>query len=399
VLALPEDVLTDEAEAPAAPRYQRIAAAPAAERVEQLAAAVARAQRPIVLAGGGGWTAAACGDLHRFAEAWRLPVACAFRFQDVFDNEHPQYAGDVGLGIHPKLAKRIREADVALVLGPRLGEITTGGYSLFEAPVPRQTLVHAHAGAEELGRVYAADVPIHAGMPELAAALAQLAPPSNRRWEAETAAAHAEYLEWSAPVRCPGSLQLAEVVRHLRDRLPPDAIVANDAGNFAGWLHRFYRYRRFKTQLGPSSGAMGYGLPAALAAKSVHPERVVVAFAGDGSFLMTGNELATAMRHDLRIVALVVNNASYGTIRMHQERQYPERVHATDLTNPDFAAYARSFGASGEVVERTEQFAGAFDRALAAGVPAVLELRVPVEAITPSTTITAIRAEAKRRRP
>jgi acetolactate synthase-1/2/3 large subunit len=286
---------------------------------------------------------------------------------------------------------------VALVLGPRLGEMTTGGYSLFEAPVPRQTLVHAHAGAEELGSVYAADLPIHSGMPELASALARLEAPAQCRWEGETAAARAEYLEWSAPAPIPGPLQLAQVVRHLRERLPPDSIVANDAGNFAGWLHRFFRYRRFKTQLGPTGGAMGYGLPAAIAAKSLHPDRVVVAWSGDGSFLMTGSELATAMRHGLAVVSMVVNNGSYGTIRMHQERNYPERVFATDLTNPDFAAYARSFGAFGAVVERTEEFAGALDRALAAGGPALLELRLPVEAITPSTTIAAIRAEAKGR--
>ena len=286
---------------------------------------------------------------------------------------------------------------MALVLGPRLGEITTSGYTLFEAPVPRQTLLHAHAGAEELGRVYAADVPILATMPELAAALAQTKPRGAPVWASETAAARAGYEAWSAPVRIPGSLQLPEIVHHLRERLPADAIVANGAGNFSSFLHRFHRYRRFKTQLGPTSGAMGYGTPAAVAAKSVHPDRVVLAVCGDGDFLMTGQELATAVQYGLPIVVLVVNNGMYGTIRMHQERHYPGRVYGTSLSNPDFAAYARAFGAHGELVEATEQFAPALERALAAGRPALLELRLAEEAITPSTTLSAIRDDAMKR--
>lgn len=394
VLALPEDVLTERAEAPAAPRHQRSAAAPAPERLARLEALLGRARRPIAILGGSGWTAEACADLRRFAEAFELPVACAFRFQDLFDNGHRLYAGDVGIGINPRLAQRIRDADLVLALGPRLGEMTTGGYVLLEVPAPRQTLVHAHAGAEELGRVYAADLPIHAGMPELGAALARLRPAAPPPWGGETAAARADYLGWSAPVRVPGPLQMAEVVKHLGERLPSDAILANGAGNFSTWLHRFHRYRCFRSQLAPTNGAMGYGLPAAIAAKSVHPERTVVAFTGDGCFLMTGQELATAVRHRLAVVALVVNNGIYGTIRMHQERSYPGRVHGTDLANPDFAAYARAFGALGEVVEATEQFPPALERALAAGGPALIELRLPEEVITPSTTLSAIREKA-----
>ena len=269
VLALPEDMLTEEAEASATPAYQRVAAAPAGDRIARLVSLLSEAKKPIAIAGGSGWTEQGCLDLRQFAESWRLPVACAFRFQDLFDNDHPQYAGDAGIGINPKLARRIQDADVVLVLGPRLGEVTTSGYTLLEAPVPRQTLVHAHAGAEELGRVYAADVLIQASMPELLAALAHSKPRGTPVWADETAAARAEYEAWNAPVRIPGSLQLAEIVHRLRERLPADAIVANGAGNFSSFLHRFHRYRRFKTQLGPTSGAMGYGTPAAVAAKSV----------------------------------------------------------------------------------------------------------------------------------
>jgi acetolactate synthase I/II/III large subunit len=399
VLALPEDMLTEEAEARAAPHWQRVAAAPSPAALARLATLLGGARRPIAILGGSGWTSGACADLRRFAEAWQLPVACAFRFQDLFDNDHPQYAGDVGIGINPKLAQRIKDADLALVIGARLGEMTTSGYTLLEVPVPRQTLVHAHAGAEELGRVYASDLPIHAAMPELAAALAELRPSRDPPWAAETAAARADYVAWNTPVRVPGPLQMAEVVRHLRERLPPDAIVTNGAGNFSAWVHRFHRYRRFKSQVAPTSGAMGYGVPAAIAAKAVHPDRIVVAFAGDGCFLMTGQELATAVQHQLAVVVIVVNNGAYGTIRMHQERHYPGRVHGTQLTNPDFAAYARSFGASGEVVEATEQFPAAFERALAAGKPALLELRLSAEVITPSTTLSAIREQALKRRP
>jgi acetolactate synthase-1/2/3 large subunit len=394
VLALPEDMLTEEAEAPAAPRYQRVAASPSPEQIACLAALLASAQRPLVIAGGSGWTSEACAGLQRFAEEWRLPVTCAFRFQDLFDNDHPQYAGDVGLGINPKLARRIQETDLALVLGARLGEATTGGYTLFEVPVPRQTLVHVHSGAGELGRVYAAQLPINAGMPELIAALGQLHPAAAPSWTAETKAARAEYEAWNAPVQVPGSLQMAGIVRFLRDRLPPDAIVTNGAGNFASWVHRFYRYRRFRSQLGPTSGAMGYALPAAVAAKSVHPQRMVVAFSGDGDFLMTGQELATAVQYALPLIVVLVNNGSYGTIRMHQEHKYPGRVHGTALRNPDFAAYARSFGGLGELVEKTEQFAPAFERAVASGLPAILELRLSEEVITPHTTLSAIRERA-----
>jgi len=398
VLALPEDMLTQEAEAQAAPRAQRTAAAPAPEQIGRLRALLERAHRPIVILGGTGWTGEACASFRRFAEAWQLPVTCAFRYQDLFDNDHPLYAGDVGIGVNPKLARRIQDADLVFAIGPRLGEMTTSGYTLLEVSSPRQTLVHAHAGADELGSVYAADLAINSGMPELSASLADLQPGAKPGWTAETASARAAYVEWNAPIRVQGPLQMAEVVHHLRERLPADAIVANGAGNFSSWVHRFHRYRRFKSQLGPTSGAMGYGVPAAVAAKSVHPERTVIAFSGDGDFLMTGQELATAVQYRLPIILIVVNNGSYGTIRMHQERKYPGRVHGTHLQNPDFAAYARAFGAFGETVETTEQFAPAFERALAANVPALLELRLSEEVITPTTTLSAIRERALQQR-
>lgn len=398
VLALPEDMLSEPCQAmPAAPEYQRVAGAPAPAQMARLRAMLEGAQRPLAILGGSGWNAQACADVRQFAERWDLPVTCAFRFQDLFDNTHPQYAGDVGLGINPALARRVKDADLILAIGPRLGEATTSNYSLFEIPRPRQTLVHVHSGAEELGRVYAADLPINAGMPEMAAALAGLdGPAAVPRWRAATAEAHAEYVAWNTPQPIPGPLQLGDIMKQLQARLPADAVITNGAGNYAIWLHRFFQYRHFKSQLAPTSGAMGYGVPAALAAKAAQRERTVVALAGDGCFLMSGNELATAMQYGLAIIVLVINNGQYGTIRMHQERHYPARVHGTALTNPDFAAYARSFGAFGEIVEDTAQFLPAFERALASGLPAVLELRLPAEAITPATTLSALRAQAQR---
>ncbi|MCM2549383.1 thiamine pyrophosphate-binding protein [Burkholderia glumae] len=399
VLALPEDVLSEPcAPQPAPPAAKRIAAAPSEAQLAELRERLARAERPMVIAGGSGWSVDACADLRRFAEAWQLPVACAFRYQDCFDNEHPLYAGDVGLGINPALARRIHAADLLLVLGPRLGEATTGGYVLLEIPKTRQTLVHVHQGADELGRVYAADLPIVSGMPEIASRLAALAPPERLPWAGSAAEAHAACLAWRRPLPMPGRVQLGEIIQQLRERLPHDAIVTNGAGNYAIWLHRHYAYRQFRSQLAPTSGAMGYGVPAALAAKSLYPQRVAVALAGDGCFMMAGNELATAMQYGLAIVVIVVNNGHFGTIRMHQERHYPHRVHGTVLTNPDFAAYARAFGAHGETVVETAGFLPALERALASGLPALIEIRVPQEACTPAATLEQIREQGRRAR-
>jgi acetolactate synthase I/II/III large subunit len=400
VLALPEDMLHDPCPTPQPQRYRRVAPAPSPASMAELAERLAAARKPLMILGGRSWDATACADIRRFAENWRLPVACAFRFQDLFDNRHPQYAGDVGLGINPKLAARVKEADLVLAVGPRLGESTTSGYELFAIPRPRQTLVHVHAGTDELGRVYAADLPINSGYPEFAAAAAALPPPAAVAWDngevSEAAAGHDAYLAWSAPTTTPGELQMGEVMRLLRDTLPADAILTNGAGNYAIWLHRFYRYRQLGNQLAPTNGSMGYGVPAAIAAKLAHPERTVIAFAGDGCFLMNGQELATAAQYDARVVFIVVNNGMYGTIRMHQEKHFPARVLGTQLMNPDFAALARAYGLHGETVTRTADFAPAFDRAQAAGRPALLELRVDPEAITPGATLSQLRAAAQK---
>jgi acetolactate synthase-1/2/3 large subunit len=399
VLALPEDMLSDPCPAvPATPRFQRVAASPAPAQIERVRALLENARQPMLILGGSGWTAGACDDMRRFAESWQLPVGCAFRYQDLFDNAHANYAGDVGLGINPALGRRIGEADLLLAIGPRLGEATTGGYTLLDIPKTKQTLVHVHQGAEELGRVYAADLPIVSGMPEIAAALAALEPGAAPAWAGSAEDAHRAYLEWHRPRPMQGDVQLGEIMVQLRERLPEDAFVSNGAGNYAIWLHRHFAYRRFKTQLAPTSGAMGYGVPAALAAKALYPERIAVALAGDGCFMMAGHELATAMQYGLNAIFIVVNNGHYGTIRMHQERHYPDRPHGTALTNPDFAAYARSFGAHGETVVKTAEFLPALERSIASGLPALIEIRVPKEVSTPSATLEQIREQGRKAR-
>ena len=399
VLALPEDMLSEPCpRVPGAPPFRRVAASPSAAQIEDVRARLENAERPMVIAGGSGWNAQACADLRRFVETWQLPIGCAFRYQDTIDNDSPNYAGDVGLGVNPALAQRIREADLLLVVGPRLGEATTGGYTLLDIPKTRQTLVHVHQGAEELGRVYAADLPIVSGMPEIAAALAALEPRRAPAWAGTAEQAHRAYLEWRAPRPMLGNVQLGEIMAQLRARLPADAIVTNGAGNYAIWLHRHFAYRQWRTQLAPTSGAMGYGVPAAIAAKALYPERTVVAFAGDGCFMMSSQELATAVQYGLNVVFVVVNNAHYGTIRMHQERHYPGRTHGTGLTNPDFAAFARAFGAHGETVEQTADFLPAFERCVASGRPALIEIRVPQEVSTPAATLDDIRAQGQRTR-
>jgi len=396
VLALPEDMLSARADAADAPRVEPVSAAPDQALVAVAAAKLAAARRPLAIVGGSRWDAAACDTLRAMAEALALPVACAFRNQDLFDNRHPLYAGDVGIGISPKLAARVRDADVLLVIGERLGEMTTSGYTLLTPPVTAQTLIHVHPGAEELGRVYQPALAIAATPGAFLAALA----PEARRVTADVAArgkaARAEYEEWQAPRAVPGSLDLWQIVRWLDARLPDDAIVTNGAGNYSTWLHRLYRYRRFRTQLAPYVGSMGYGVPAAIAAKAVHPDRVVLSWNGDGCFLMNGQELATAVQYGLAIVFVVVDNGMYGTIRMHQERTYPARVYGTDLVNPDFAALARAFGAEAETVARTEEFAPAFERAQAAQRPALLHLKLDPQAITMNASIDALRDTALR---
>jgi acetolactate synthase-1/2/3 large subunit len=395
VLALPEDMLTDRVETPDAGPYKRVEAHPGAEDMATLKAMLAQAERPFVIVGGGGWTEQAGRDLMAFAEANDVPVGTSFRCQDYVDNHHRCYAGLVGIGIDPTLAKRIKETDLLIVIGARLGEMTTGGYTLIDIPCPKQKLVHVYPGPDELGRVYQAELPINAASPRFCAALKALGRVGGPSRAADVAACRKAYEANLMHGAMVGPLDMGEVMAVIRKRLGPDAILANGAGNYATWAHRFYRFGRYRTQLAPTNGAMGYGVPAAIAAKLARPEQTVVCFAGDGCFLMTGQEMATAAQFGANVVFLVINNGMYGTIRMHQEREYPARVFGTELKNPDFAAYARSFGAHGEIVERTAEFAPAFERALNAGKPALIELRVDPESITPRTTLSAIREQAQ----
>jgi len=394
VLALPEDMLCERALPVEISPAAKIEAHPGADDMARFADLLAGAERPMVILGGSGWDEQACSDFRTFAETNALPVACAFRYQHLFNNTHELYAGDVGIGINPKLSAMVQDSDVILALGPRLGEMTTGGYSLLDIPTPKQKLIHVHAGAEELGRVYQPTLAINASPRAFTKALTKLGPvTTGSRGRAQSA--RTNYVQWTEPTASPGGVNLSEIMVWLRDNLPADAIVTNGAGNYSAWIHRFYRYRGFGTGLAPTSGSMGYGTPAAVAAKRVHPDRTVVAFAGDGCYLMNGQELATAVQYDIRLIIVVVNNSMYGTIRMHQEREYPGRVMATELKNPDFAALAQAYGAYGETVTRTEDFAAAFARALDAGKPALIELKTEAEAITPSTTLSAIREAAQ----
>ena len=399
VLALPEDVLVDEADVADAVAFTPAQAAPGDVELERLHGLLQASERPLVVVGGAPWSARAHDELGAWCQASSLPVACAWRCQDYVDNASPAYAGHLGLGPDPRLAARARDADVLLAVGTRLGDIETGGYDYLAIPRPRQALIHVHPDPDELGRVYQPRLAIVASPERFAAALAALPPLDPAAWRERTEQARAEYAENLSPrADLPGALDMGAVMAFLRARLPVDAILTNGAGNFSVWAHRFYEFRRFRTQLAPTSGSMGYGVPAAVAAKLVHPDRIVVAFAGDGDFQMTGQELATAMQEGTAPVVLVVNNGMLGTIRMHQERHYPGRVSGTGLVNPDFAALARAYGAFGEAVERTEEFEAAFEAALASGRPALLELRVDPEAITPRHTIAEIRAAAEARR-
>ncbi len=400
VLVLPEDMLTTPTAAPVLPRVLPAHAWPAPGALRDLRAMLVAAERPLLIAGGSGWDAEACAALQRFAENWQLPVANGFRFQDTFDNRHPLYAGDVGIGINPKLAARVRDADLVIALGIRLGEMTTGGYTLLTPPRPAQTLVHIHAGPEELGRVYAADLLLQSSMAAAAKALEALAAPVELRWAEQAQAAQADYqANLQAPPVAP--LDMAVVVKTVQRLVGPDAIYTNGAGNFSGWLHRYVQYpglqHHGRTQLAPTSGAMGYGVPAAVAAALLQPQRWVINIAGDGDFLMTGHELATATGHGAKkLISIVVDNGTYGTIRMHQEREYPGRVSGSDLFNPDFAALARAYGWAAETVDHTAAFEPAFQRALDAGRPTLLHLKLDADVSTTRATLTAIRQAALR---
>lgn len=395
VVALPEDVLFGAATVADAPAVRIAHAAPEAAALEEMRTLLEAAERPLVVVGGTGWDAEASAALKRFVHANHLPVAASFRRQDLFDNRDPHYVGQLGLGISPKLAERAANADLVLVIGSRLAETTSSGYTLFASPVPKQPLIHVHPDAEELGRVYQARLPIHASLRAFALALDGVAPVGKaalERWHGWTEAARADYLAHSTPPvnnQIKG-VDLAQVVAHLNDVLPEDAVISNGAGNYTVWVHRFYRYRRPGTELAPTNGAMGYGFPAAVAASLADPKRSVVCFAGDGCFMMYPQELATAVQFGAPLIVIVVNNNMLGTIRMHQEREYPGRVSATRFVNPDFVAMAQAFGAHGERVERTEDFAAAFERAQQSGKPALIELVTDPLQITPVQRMNAV---------
>ena len=395
VLAVPEDMLVERAEVADASAYAPAQARPGTPELAELRRLLETAERPLAIVGGQPWTVDAGERLLRWLEASAIPVAAGWRCQDYVDNESRCYAGHLGLGQDPALTARLREADALLVVGARLGDIETAGFATVVPPGTGRTLIHVHPDPDELGRVYEPTLGIVASAPRFAEALDGVAPLS--RDAGDVAAAHAAFRATLEGRPLPGAVGLTEAMAALRARLGPDAIVASGAGNFTVWAHRFYVFRRYRTQLAPLSGAMGYGLPAAIAAKLVHPDRDVVCIAGDGDFLMSVPELATAVQHDAPVVVLVADNGMYGTIRMHQERHYPGRVSGTDLRNPDFAALAQSFGAHGERVERSEDLPAALDRALGAGVPAVLHLPVDPEALTPRQTLSEIRAAATAR--
>lgn len=399
VLALPEDMLTDSAFPVAVPRVEIPHAHPAPEAMQRMQALVAAAQRPLLLLGGPGWSAEGRAAITRFAERNALPVACAFRRQDLFDNRHPQYVGEVGIGVNPELARAVREADLLLAVGTRLGEIVTSGYTLVASPVPRQQLVHVLPHAEELGRVYQPVVKVLSNMDPFAQAADALPPSDGSHRLGWMQQLRGQFERYTAPSTRPAALDPAHVIHALRDTLEPDAVLTNGAGNYSAWAHRYYPFSRAHCQLAPTSGAMGYGVPAAIAAKLHQPQRQVICLAGDGCFLMTSQELATVKRDRLGIVFIVFNNGMYGTIRMHQEVTYPGRPIATDLCNPDFVLYAQSFGLQAERVERSADFGPALQRALAAtrqGIGALIELVIEPEVLTPRATLTELRDKALR---
>jgi acetolactate synthase-1/2/3 large subunit len=393
VLALPEDILS----APAlGPDPQAVVPARSGLDPDALAligARLERAQRPLVILGGSGWSEAARDMIDRWLWVHHIPTVLSFRRKDLLDNTHACYIGDLGLPPDPRLVQRIGEADLVIALGARLGEVPTQGYGLFTPEETAKKLVHIHPDPEELGRVWPAAVAAAADLSLAALALVTLDPSRSLRWQPWLAAGRADQEDFRRPLPAVGQVNLSKVVAHLSNTLPEDAIVCNGAGNFASWLHRFYRHRAGHTQLAPTSGAMGYGLPAAIAAKLVHPDREVVCLAGDGDFLMTGQELATAVQYGAAVVVVVVDNGAYGTIRAHQERRYPGRVIGTGLTNPDFVAYARAFGAWAARVEHTEDFPAAFAQARAAGAPALIHLVTDLEDIAPGRTISQLRAD------
>ena len=397
VLVLPEDMLTRMTAAQPLARVEAVQAWSDPSALRTLREMLLKSERPFVIAGGGGWTPQAAQALQHFAENWRLPVGNAFRFQDTFDNHHPLYAGDVGIGLNPKLAARVKVADLIIAIGPRLGEMTTNNYTLLEAPVPKQKLVHIHSSAEELNRVYQADLAINATMNAAARSLEVLTAPVSVPWEQWATDANADYIANLQPNKLPGDIDMPAIIKLLQQHLPPDAVLTNGAGNFASWAHRFYKHhglvKGHKTQLAPTVGAMGYGVPAGIAA-AITTGRVVLTMAGDGDFLMNGQELATAVQHGAKTIVVLLNNGMYGTIRMHQEREYPNHASGSHLQNPDFAALARAYGYAGVRITRTEAFEAELLAALARPEGTLIEVMLDAEVITTRMTLSAITAQA-----
>ena len=393
VVAIPEDMLVERIAVADAPPFTAIETSPGAAEMQKVAELLGAARAPIVVLGGSRWSQQACDRLARFVEKYALPVCTTFRRGHLFDQTHSCYAGDLGIGPNPKLLERIKSSDLVIVIGGRLGELPSQHYTLFDIPRPQMPFVHVHPGMEELGRVYSPSLAINATPIAFTAALESLT--FARAPAGEAKAANADYRAWTEqPTEQPGGVNFGAVMIWLRENLAPDAVICNGAGNYAAWIHRFFRFRRFGQQVAPVSGSMGYGVPAAVAMKRLHPERQVVCIAGDGDFLMNGQEFATAVQYDLPFTTIVFDNGMYGTIRMHQEREYPGRISATELRNPDFQAYARAFGGFGISVERTEDFPAAFRQAEASGKPAIVRLVIDPESITPGTTLAKIRAKA-----
>ncbi|MGI9422594.1 MAG: thiamine pyrophosphate-binding protein [Hyphomicrobiaceae bacterium] len=394
VLGLPEDMLAESADVADAKPAIIADPQPAESHLDALNEALTQSSRPLMIVGGPGWSVETRTGIEAFAKRFSLPVAASFRCQDYIDNTCANYVGHAGVGMDPSLAQTIKQADTLIVVGARLGEMTTNGYTLIDIPNPEQKLIHVHPSGDELGSVYRPEIAINASAAAFSKSLENLQTPAKVAWGAWLAESRANYEKTTQPLPVPGAVKLPEVIKMVSEAVSDDAVICNGAGNYAAFLHKYYTYRDYRTQLAPTSGSMGYGVPAAVAAKLADRSKTVVAFAGDGCFMMTSQELATAMQYDLPVIMIVANNGMYGTIRMHQERSYPGRVVGTGLRNPDFAAFARSFGAHGETVESTEDFMPAFERARASGLATVIELKIDPEAITPRQTLSEIRSQS-----
>ena len=397
VLALPEDMLSDHSDVPMLAPTARAQSGVSAKEVDQILTFLSAAEKPLVIVGGSGWSALAAADLQHFAEAFNLPVAVQFRRQDYLDNCSSAYVGDLGVGMNPRLAERLRDADALLILGARFGDISTNGYDLVDPAQPGKRIAHIYPDPNLPGAVFRTELAIVAQAEDVLRDLAAAPGPDQPAWRDWAHAGRADYEAWQVPQESPGAVKMEAVVGWLSEHLPEDAILTNGAGNYAAWLHRYFRFKGFGTQLAPTSGSMGYGFPAAIAAKLQNPDQTVVCLAGDGCFQMSLNELSTARQHRANVITIVANNGRYGTIRMHQERHYPGRVSGTDLTNPDFAALAQAYGGHGERVDKTADFPAAFSRALAADLPAVIELTIDPEALSTGLTLSQTRALGQKR--